>query len=297
MELAKLVTEQFRRDLADLDQRSTEGLVDLMVQDEAGVPAAVIAAQASIITAVDAIVGRLRAGGRLVYVGAGTAGRIGLLDAAECGPTFNTDRVVAVLAGGTGAALAADEAAEDDAPTGASDVRRLGVDRCDAVVGISASGRTPYTIGAVRQARAAGALTVGLSCNPGAELSTEVDHAVEVVVGPEVIAGSTRLKAGTAQKLALNVISTVSMIRLGKTFGNLMVDMRSSNDKLRDRAQRMVAAATGAGPEAVTAALRASGGEAKTAIVSLLAAVDVEEARRRLADAGGVVRAALAEES
>lgn len=293
MELSELVTERRREDLADLDQRSTVDLVGLMVDEEAAVAAAARRAQPALAAAVDGVVARLRNGGRLIYVGAGTAGRVGLLDAAECGPTFNTDRVLAVLAGGTGAARAAEEAAEDDGEAGAADMARLGVGPSDVVVGVSASGRTPYTLAAVRHASTAGALTVGVSCNPDAVLSAGVDHPIEVVVGPELIAGSTRLKAGAAQKLVLNTISTLAMVRLGKTFGNLMVDMRAANGKLRDRARRIVAEATGAPDDAVDAALARSSGEVKSAIVALLSGVGVDEARTRLAACQGVVRAAL----
>lgn len=292
--LGDLITERRRPELAELDLLGTGELVRLMAQEEARVPEAVAREAPRIGAAIDAVAERLREGGRLVYVGAGTAGRMGVLDAVECGPTFGVPpgRVVGVLAGGRKAMFGPREDAEDGAEAGASDLAELGVAQEDAVVGISASGRTPYTLGAIRYARGRGALTVGISCNPGARLSGEVDHPIEVVVGPEVIAGSTRLKAGTAQKLVLNMISTISMIRLGKTYGNLMVDVRASNAKLRDRARRIVELATGAKPEEAAAALDRCGGEAKVAIVSLLLGVGPEEARRRLSSGGGV-RAAL----
>ena len=203
-------------------------------------PAAVAEAAPAIAAAVDAIVERLAAGGRLIYVGAGTAGRIGVLDASECGPTFNTDRVLGVIAGGQVAVSTASESAEDHPSSGAQAIAVLGAERADAVVGISASGRTPYVLGAIAHARDAGALTVGLACNADSELSAAVEHPIEVLVGPEFIAGSTRLKAGTAQKLVLNMLSTLTMVRLGKTYGNLMVDVRVTNAKLRDRATRIV---------------------------------------------------------
>lgn len=293
MELADLVTEQRRADLSDLDLRGTLELVELMATDQAQVIEAVSATAPEIAAAVDAVVARLRAGGRLVYVGAGTAGRLGLLDAAECPPTFNTDRVVGVLAGGDEAVLTSREAVEDDATRGAADMTRLAIGDRDAVVGIAASGRTPYTLGAVDHAREHGAVTIGVACNPDAELSRHVDHPIEVVVGSEVIAGSTRLKAGTAQKIVLNMISTVAMVRTGKTFGNLMVDLRATNGKLRDRGRRIVADATGAGDPAVDAALAAADGDVKVAIVMLLAGVDAAAATRRLSTHDGVVRAAL----
>ena len=243
---------------------------------------AAAAAADQIAAAVDAIVARLQGGGRLIYVGAGTAGRLGLLDAVECPPTFNTDQVVGVLAGGDGASTVSAEAVEDDATAGARDLAGIAVGAGDAVVGIAASGRTPYTLGAVAEATRVGAVTVGVSCNPDAELSRQVDYPIEVVVGPEFITGSTRLKAGSAQKLVLNALSTVAMVRLGKTYGDLMVDLRATNVKLRRRAQSIVCAATGADPRAAEVALTAAGGSVKTAIVMLLGEVSVEEAERRL---------------
>ena len=292
-ELAGLVTERHRPDLADLDLRSTGDLVTLMAEDQALAIAAVNANGVPIAAAIDAIVDRLRLGGRLIYTGAGTAGRMGVLDAAECPPTFNTDRIVGVMAGSAAALERSREGAEDDAAAGAADLAALGVCADDAVVGIAASGRTPYTIGAVRHGTSVGALTVGISSNPDAELSRFVDHPIELVSGPEVITGSTRLKAGTAQKVVLNIISTVAMVRLGKTFGNLMVDMRATNVKLRDRARRIVVAATGASTEAAASALEAAGGDVKAAIVVLLTGVDPGTAIDRLGAAGGDVRAAL----
>jgi N-acetylmuramic acid 6-phosphate etherase len=292
-DLAHLLTEGHRPELADLDLRPTAELVALLAEDQRSAITAVVTAADRIAAAIDAIVGRLQRGGRLIYVGAGTAGRMGVLDAAECPPTFNTDRIVAVMAGSAAAVERPREAAEDDAEAGAADVDALAVGGDDAVVGIAASGRTPYTIGAVRRAQAVGALTIGISCNPDAELSSHVDHPLEIVTGPEAIAGSTRLKAGTAQKVVLNLLSTISMVRLGKTFGNLMVDMRASNVKLRDRARRIVGVATGAGDAAVGAALEDARGDVKVAIVMLLADVDAGAAAARLATHGGVVRAAL----
>jgi N-acetylmuramic acid 6-phosphate etherase len=292
-ELANLVTEQLRPDLADLDLRSTSDLVALMADDQALVIAAIVAERDRIAAAIDAIVERLRRGGRLVYVGAGTAGRMGVLDAAECPPTFNTDRVVGVLAGSTAALERSREGAEDDAAAGAADLAALGVGVDDAVAGIAASGRTPYTIGAIRHAGDAGAATIGISSNPGAELSRCVDHPIELVTGPEVIAGSTRLKAGTAQKIVLNIISTIAMVRLGKTFGNLMVDVRATNAKLRDRARRIVADATGASPSDAGAALQSAGGDVKVAIVMLLTGTAAADATSLLDANHGVVRAAL----
>lgn len=293
MDLNDLVTEQRRPDLHDLDRRDTTELVTIMAADQLDVARGVAVAAPSIAVAVDAIVERLRRGGRLVYVGAGTAGRLGLLDAVECPPTFGTDRVVGVLAGGDGAVPVSHEAIEDDAAAGAHDVAAHSVGPADAVVGVAASGRTPYTLGAVDAARRRGALTVGVSCNAGAELSRRVDHPIEIVVGPEFIAGSTRLKAGSAQKIVLNTLSTLAMVRLGKTFGDLMVDVRASNAKLRQRAQRIVGQATGVDPATAEQALSAAAGNVKTAIVMLLAGVPADDAGRRLSLNDGVVRAAV----
>jgi N-acetylmuramic acid 6-phosphate etherase len=290
------ITEQrAERAGADLDLRSTADLVGLINDADATVAGAVRGASTALAAAIDAIVQRLERGGRLVYVGAGSSGRLAHVDAAECPPTFGVpdDLVLALVAGGTDSLAVAQEAAEDDAGAGAADVASAGIGPADAVVALSASGRTPYVLGAVRAAAGTGALTVGVVCVPDSELGRLVDHEVAAVVGPEVIAGSTRMKAGTAQKLVLNTISTVAMIRLGRTFGDLMVDVVASNDKLRARARQTVALATGAPREQVDDALEAAGGDPKVAIVALLGGVDATTARARLAAAGGVVRKAL----
>ncbi len=219
-----------------------------MCADVRQLPDALSAAEDQITAAVGDIVERMERGGRLIYVGAGTAGRLGMLDAAEAGPTFNVadGQVVGVLAGGTSAFEVPVENAEDDYVGGRAAVRALNVQSSDCVVGISASGRTPYVLGAIAEAREAGALSVGLACNVGTPLGAGVDRPIEVAVGPEVIAGSTRMNSGTVQKIVLNVISTATMVRLGKTYGNLMVDVRPTNEKLRDRSARIVARVTGA---------------------------------------------------
>jgi N-acetylmuramic acid 6-phosphate etherase len=280
-------TERERLDLRDLDLRPTSELVRLINAEDLTVAAAVEQATASITRVIDLAVERLRVGGRLIYVGAGTSGRIAAADAAECGPTFSSTQIVAVTT--------EDDAGEDDAAAGASDVVALGIGGDDVVLGVSASGRTPYTLTALEQARESGATTVAVVCAPGSELAAAADQAIEVDVGPEVIAGSTRLKAGTAQKLVLNMISTITMVRLGKTFGNLMVDVQASNEKLRARARRAVAVATAAPEDEVEAAIAAADGDAKVAIVSLIADVDADTARTRLSAAGGVVRQAVAD--
>jgi N-acetylmuramic acid 6-phosphate etherase len=294
-EPAARITESARTDHADLDLRSSAELVALMNAQDATVPRAVAAAGDDIAAAVDDIVERLQRGGRLVYVGAGTSGRLAAVDAAECESTFSmpADRVVALVAGGSEDSALEQEAAEDDGNAGARQLERLAPGPNDVVVGISASGRTPYVLGAVQAAGAAGARTVALVCAPGSELAALADRAIEVVVGPELVAGSTRLKAGTAQKLVLNTLSTVSMIRLGKTYGNLMVDVAATNEKLRERVRSIVRVATGVEAMRADQALEAAGGSAKVAIVSLLAGVDAAAARERLASSDDNVRAAL----
>ncbi|MET9292021.1 N-acetylmuramic acid 6-phosphate etherase [Streptomyces sp. NPDC003077] len=294
-QLDALTTEAFRPELADIDRLSTLEIARTMNGEDASVPAAVGRELPRIADAIDGIVARMTRGGRLVYAGAGTAGRLGVLDASECPPTFNTapSQVVGLIAGGPKALVTAVEGAEDSAELAARDLDALGLTDRDTVVGISASGRTPYAVGAVEHARKAGALTVGLSCNAGSALAAAADHGIEVVVGPELLTGSTRLKAGTAQKLVLNMLSTITMIRLGKTYGNLMVDVRASNEKLRARSRRIVALATGAPDAEVEAALAATAGEVKNAILTLLGQVDGPTAARLLADSHGHLRAAL----
>ena len=280
---------------ADLDLRSTTELVELMNAEDATVPAAVAATSNAVAALVDDVAARLALGGRLVYVGAGTSGRLAALDAAECEATFSVEpgRVTALVAGEGAGSAPEQEAAEDDADGGRADVDRLEPGPNDAVVGISASGRSPYVVAAVEAARARGAFTGCVVCVEGSELAAAAEREVCVLVGPEILTGSTRLKAGTAQKLVLNMISTISMIRLGKTYGNLMVDLVPSNEKLRARARSIVREAAGVSTEEADRALDRSGGDPKVAIVSLLTGVEPDEARRRLADAGGVVRRAV----
>jgi N-acetylmuramic acid 6-phosphate etherase len=280
---------------ADLDLRSTEELVALMSAGDATVPEAVAAASHAVTALIDDVADRLARGGRLVYVGAGTSGRLAALDAIECETTFSAapGQVTALVAGAAGLRPSEQEAAEDDDRAGARELAALEVSERDAVVGISASGRSPYVRGALEAARTRGAFTGCVVCVDRSELAALVDRVVCVPVGPEVLAGSTRLKAGTAQKLVLNMLSTISMIRLGKTYGNLMVDLDASNEKLRARVRSIVRDATGEPPERVDEALLGAGGDAKVAIVSLLAGLDAEAARARLGEAGGVVRRAV----
>jgi N-acetylmuramic acid 6-phosphate etherase len=294
-QLETLTTEAFRSELAEIDQLPTLEIARLMNAEDATVPEAVAEQLPVIAAAIDGTAERMARGGRLVYAGAGTAGRVGVVDASECPPTFNTapEQVVGLIAGGPSALVTSAEGAEDSRELAAADLDGLGIGPDDTVVGVSASGRTPYAVGAVEHARELGALTVGLACNAGSPLAAAAEHGIEVVVGPELLTGSTRLKAGTAQKLVLNMLSTLTMIRLGKTYGNLMVDVRASNEKLRARSRRIVALATDASEEEIEQALAATGGEVKNAILTLLGEVDAATAERLLAASDGHLRAAL----
>lgn len=294
--LDELQTERVDPRYAHIDQASVAELAMLMNEADAGVPLAVRAAMPRIVPAIEAVADRLGRGGRLVYVGAGTAGRMGVLDASECPPTFGTPPalVLGVIAGGPAAIHTAQEGAEDDAEAGARMVDEIGLGPADALVGIAASGRTPYVIGALRAARARGAATISLACNADAAISHEAEHPIEVLVGPEVLAGSTRLKAGTAQKLVLNMISTITMVRIGKTWGNLMVDLRATNAKLRERAIRIVQAVTETDRATAEEALRRADWEVKPAVLLVELGMDPAEARERLAR-NGRLRDALEE--
>jgi N-acetylmuramic acid 6-phosphate etherase len=291
----ELITETGSDPTAGYERRDTAELVELMNAFDAAVPEAVAAAAPSIAAAVDAIAERMRAGGRLLYVGAGSSGRIAALDASECEATFATPPglVTALVAGGEAAPALAQAIAEDDREAGAADLVALEVTAADSVVGVSASGSTPYVLGALEAARERGALTACIVSTRHSRLGAIADHEIAVIVGPEFLAGSTRLKAGTAQKLVLNSISTISMIRLGKTYGNLMVDVVAANEKLRERVRRIVSAVTGAPPDHVDAALDAAAGDARVAIVSLLASVDADTAKARLERSGRSIADAL----
>jgi len=290
-----LATEGVRPGLDDLDRRSPGAVVHLLLAAEREAGAALARAAPSLALAADAVAARMLQGGRLFYLGAGTPGRLAVLDAAELAPTYSAPPglVIPLLAGGMGALVQSAEGAEDDPDAAVAALDAHGLQPGDAVVGIAASGRTPYVIGGLRHARQRGALTVAVVNNPGSPAAAAADLAVEILTGAEVVAGSTRMTAGTAQKIALNAISTSAMIALGRTYGARMVDVRASNDKLRRRALRMVQEITGAGPDAAAAALAAAGGRVKPAVVALLAGVDADEAERRLAEAGGRVRAAV----
>ncbi|HEX5788779.1 MAG TPA: N-acetylmuramic acid 6-phosphate etherase [Woeseiaceae bacterium] len=282
---------------ADLDGLTPLAFVELVNREDAGIAAAVANAAPEIARAIERIAASLAAGGRLIYVGAGTSGRLGVLDAAEMPPTFGTPpgAVVGVIAGGSAALTRAVEGAEDSPEQGALDLQALAVSAADTVVGITASGTAPYVIGALEHAAAAGAGTIGFACNPGSPVAAMADIGITVATGPEVLAGSTRMKAGTATKMVLNMLSTGAMVRLGKTYGNLMVDLQATNRKLRARSLSIVARATGLGREAAAARLDEADGDVKVAIVCARLDVDPGTARRRLRDAGGRLRDALGE--
>lgn len=294
--LHSLTTEQVNPASAAIDTFSALGIVELMNEEDRRVPDAVATQLPIIAAAVDRIVDRLAAGGRLYYVGAGTSGRLGALDAAECPPTFRTppDLVQALIAGGPTALTRSVEGAEDDEQGGRRDLLAAGASGGDAVVGLSASGRAPYVLGALAAAREVGAVTIGVCCTAGSAFEGRCDLVIAPVVGPELLTGSTRLKAGSAQKLVLNMLSTATMIRLGKCYGNLMVDLHASNGKLRDRAARIVSRIAGVSYAQAWNALAAADFDTKVATVMLVQALGKEDAQRRLAQAGGQLRRALA---
>lgn len=295
--LEHLTTESRNPASEDLDGLTALEIVRLINAEDAKVAAAVAHETNAIAKAIDVIADRLERGGRLVYIGAGTSGRLGVLDAVECPPTFNTDpsQVVGLIAGGRQALTTAVEGAEDRPELAVEDLKSVHLTGDDVLVGIATSGRTPYVIGSLEYARSVGAYTIGLSCNRDAEIVTRCDLAITPVVGPEVVSGSTRMKAGTATKMVLNMLSTGAMIRLGKTYGNLMVDLRASNSKLADRARRIVRAVTHLSDHESERLLRGCGGEVKTAIVSHYTGYGSADARRLLAASQGHLRKALEE--
>ncbi|MFX2483823.1 N-acetylmuramic acid 6-phosphate etherase [Serratia marcescens] len=296
MNLGALVSETRNPATMGLDEMSTLDMVRCFNQEDRKVPEAIEKVLPAIAQAVDLAAVALKAGGRLIYLGAGTSGRLGVLDASECPPTFGVPHgvVVGLIAGGPGALLKAVEGAEDDAALGEADLRALNLTAVDMVVGLAASGRTPYVIGALRYARGLGCPTVSISCNPDSPIAHEAQVAISPVVGPEALTGSTRLKSGTAQKLVLNMLSTGAMVKLGKVYQNLMVDVKATNVKLVDRACRIVVEATGAERAQAEAALAQTGFEVKPAILMILAGVSADEAQQRLQRHDGYLRAALA---
>jgi len=289
------LTETINPRTRDIDRVTTLEMIRLIADEDTRVAPAVAAEAEQIARALDVIVERLQRGGRLIYIGAGTSGRLGVLDAAEIPPTFGVPpgRVLALIAGGARAITESIEGAEDDEDAGAQEIVRVNVTADDAVVGIAASGATPYAIGGMKEAKRRGAFVIGIACDRPSPMDDIAAVMIAPLVGPEAIAGSTRLKAGTAQKMVLNMLSTGAMIRLGKTFGNLMVDVQTTNAKLRDRARRIVETACNLSPDEASALLARCNGEVKTALVVALARVSVQDARQRLRDANGFVRAAL----
>ncbi len=297
MNLGALVSETRNPATSRLDEMSTLEMVTCFNDEDRKVPLAIQAVLPQIAEAVERAAASFLAGGRLIYLGAGTSGRLGVLDASECPPTFGVQHgmVIGLIAGGPGALLKAVEGAEDNAELGVEDLKNLNLTADDTVVGLAASGRTPYVIGALRYARHLGCATVAISCNPDSPIAHEAQVAISPIVGPEALTGSTRLKSGTAQKLVLNMISTGAMVKIGKVYQNLMVDVKATNVKLVDRACRIVVEATGAERQDAEAALQQTGFEVKPAILIILAQVSAEEAIERLARHNGFLRAALAE--
>jgi N-acetylmuramic acid 6-phosphate etherase len=297
--LSRLLTEQSYPASARIGEMETAGMLAVMNGADAAVAAAVALEIPRIAAAVDAIAGRLERGGHLTYIGAGTSGRLGVLDAAECPPTFQVppELVRGIIAGGERALSRATEASEDDPEAGVRDLLASGFGPGDALVGIAASGRTPYVLGAVAAARKMGALTGGISCTPDSELSRAVEFPMEPKPGPEILAGSTRLRAGTATKMVLNMISTGVMIRLGYVYGNLMVNVQPTNRKLEDRARRIIEQAAGVTEERAAELLEESGRSVRTAIVMEKKKVSREEAEALLLKAGGKIGEALKKES
>jgi N-acetylmuramic acid 6-phosphate etherase len=293
--LGKLNTETIDPRYSQIDFLSTSELLKLINENDQSVSVAVSNVLPQIELAILETTKRMAQGGRLIYVGAGTSGRLGVLDASECIPTFSIPEgvVIGLIAGGDAALRKGIEGAEDIKESSVKELKDLKLSNLDTVVGIAASGRTPYAIGAIEYAKSIGALSIALTCNPNSEMAKFADIAIEVDSGPEVLAGSTRMKAGTAQKLVLNMISTVTMINLGKTFGNLMVDLQVTNVKLRDRAIRIIQAATQADAKTAEEALIASGNQVKVAIVMLLLQVTPEAARKSLEAANSRVRQAV----
>lgn len=295
MDLEKLTTEKRNAKTMGLDNYSSLEILQIMNKEDEVIPQAIQAQIEPIHAAVEKIIDTFNRGGRLFYIGAGTSGRLGILDAVECVPTFGTspEMVQGLIAGGESAMIKAVEGAEDDFTLAEKELVERGITAIDTVVGIAASGRTPYVIGGLKFARQLGAHTVSLSCNKDAEISQEAEIHIEVEVGAEVLTGSTRLKSGTAQKLVLNMLSTTAMIGIGKVYNNLMVDVQPTNEKLRVRAVRIIMQATDADIETATKAYEASDLHVKTAIVMILCDVSAEEARQRLTTSKGFIKNAL----
>jgi N-acetylmuramic acid 6-phosphate etherase len=293
--LEHLTTEARNPASEDLDGLTAPEIVSLINSEDSKVAGAVAEQAGVIAQAIDVIAERLERGGRLIYIGAGTSGRLGVLDAVECPPTFNThpSQVVGVIAGGYTALTSAVEGAEDRPELAVEDLKNVRLTDGDVLVGIATSGRTPYVIGSLEYAQSIGAFTIGLSCNRDSKMATRCNLIITPVVGPEIVSGSTRMKAGTATKMVLNMLTTGAMIRLGKTYGNLMVDLRASNTKLADRARRIVRAVTNLSEPDAEQLLRDSGGEVKTAIVRHYTGHSPAEARQLLSASHGHLKTAL----
>ncbi|MFA9907857.1 N-acetylmuramic acid 6-phosphate etherase [Vibrio cholerae] len=295
--LSHLVSEGRNPDTIDIDLLSSQEIVERLNQQDKQVPLAVEAVLPQIAQAVDKITAAFKQGGRLIYLGAGTSGRLGVLDASECPPTFGVSdqMVIGLIAGGKEAMFTAQEGAEDNATLGAHDLQQIDFSSKDVLVGIAASGRTPYVIGALEYANDLGATTIALSCNPDSPIAEIAQIAISPVVGPEALTGSTRLKSGTAQKLVLNMLTTASMIRLGKSYQNLMVDVRATNRKLIARAVRIVMQATDCQREEAEALLKESHNNAKLAILMHLTGMNYEQATAKLSQSDGFLRRAMEE--
>lgn len=295
-QLKNLVTEARNPASEEIDSKTTEEILRIINAEDKTVPGIVEQEIPHITQAVDLLVDTFKRGGRLFYVGAGTSGRLGVLDAAECPPTYGTDpeMIQGIIAGGEKALVSSQEGSEDQAEQGAADLMSRGFTKNDVACGIAASFRTPYVVAAIKKAREIGGKTIYVTCNPRSELMGGVDVAICPVVGPEVVMGSTRMKAGTATKLVLNMLTTAAMIRLGKVYGNMMVDLMMTSRKLEERSKRTVMMVTGVDYEEATRVLKKTEGHVKTALVMILAQVDAEEARKRLKTSDGLVREAIA---
>ncbi|MCP2241177.1 N-acetylmuramic acid 6-phosphate etherase [Thermoanaerobacterium thermosaccharolyticum] len=295
MNLERLITEGRNPETMDIDKLETPDMLKKINEEDKKVPFAVEKVIPDIAKAIDGIVERMKRGGRLIYIGAGTSGRLGILDASECPPTYGTDPnlVIGLIAGGDKAIRNAVEGAEDNKKAGKEDLANINLTCNDSVVGIAASGRTPYVIGGLEYAKSVGAFTIGLSCNPDAGLSDIADVMITPVVGPEVIMGSTRMKAGTAQKLVLNMISTCTMIKIGKVYSNLMVDVQANNEKLIERAKRIVKLATGEDDTIIEKVLQKTHYNVKLTILMLVTGLDEKRAKRLLNESNGYIAKAI----
>ncbi len=294
-EIENLVTETRNPRTMDIDAKNTTEILQLINAEDSTIPAIVAGEIPYIAQATDLVVETLKRGGRLIYIGAGTSGRLGVLDASECPPTYGTDpeMIQGLIAGGYKALLRSQEGAEDVFEDGQKDLEEIGFNSKDVVFGIAASRRTPYVLGALAYAKEIGAKTIYLTCNPRAEVTIDVDVLICPVVGPEVVMGSTRMKAGTATKLILNMITTTAMIRMGKVYENLMVDLRMTSNKTQERSKRVVMLVTGVSYETASELLEKADGHVKTALVMALANVSAEEARVRIEKADGLIRKAI----